>query len=210
MVDGTEEFCEEFFDDVVVPHGCLLGEPDDGWTVASRLLFHERQAVGGGSPYNFNRPRSARRSARGVDLLDLARRHGRTTDPVVRQLIGEAHANERVGAQLIERVSDGVASGAMPALAGSLLRLNSGVTAMRRSSIAVEVAGRDGVTWTVGEDRSHAAEQFIARQAACIGGGTIEMQRNLISERLLGMPREPAADRDVPFREIGHARRKES
>jgi alkylation response protein AidB-like acyl-CoA dehydrogenase len=98
----------------------------------------------------------------------------------------------------------------MPAIAGSLLRLNSGVTAMRRSSIAVEVAGRDGVTWTVGEDRSHAAEQFIARQAACIGGGTIEMQRNLISERLLGMPREPAADRDVPFREIGHARRKES
>jgi alkylation response protein AidB-like acyl-CoA dehydrogenase len=210
MVDGTEEFCEEFFDDVVVPHGCLLGEPNDGWTVASRLLFHERQAVGGGSPYNFNRPRSARRSARGVDLLDLARRHGRTTDPVARQLIGEAHANERVGAQLIDRVSEGVASGALPAIAGSLLRLNSGVTAMRRSSIAVELAGRDGVTWTVGDDRGHAAEQFIARQAACIGGGTIEMQRNLISERLLGMPREPAADRDVPFREVGHARRKEA
>ena len=72
MVDGTAEFCEEFFDDVPVPHSCLLGEPNDGWTVASRLLFHERQAVGGGSPYNFNRPKTTRKTQRGSDLVELA------------------------------------------------------------------------------------------------------------------------------------------
>jgi len=201
MVDGTAEFCEEFFDDVVVPHACLLGEPNDGWTVASRLLFHERQAVGGGSPYNFNRPKTARKSQRGSDLVDLARRYGRTDDPITRQLLGEAQANERVAGQLIDRVSEGIGKGALPPIAGSLLRLNSGVTAVRRSAIAVQIAGADGAAWAAGEQADHPAEQSIARQATCIGGGTTEMQRNLISERLLGMPREPAADKDLPFSE---------
>jgi alkylation response protein AidB-like acyl-CoA dehydrogenase len=203
MVDGTEEFCQEFFDDVLVPHGCLLGEPNDGWTVASRLLFHERQAVGGGSPYNFNRPKSAKASSsRGADLTGLARKYGRLSDARSRELIGEAHANERVSAQLIERVSDGVASGELPPIAGSMLRLNAGVTSVRRGSIALELAGTDGLIWADDDDDGHPAEQFIARQAACIGGGTTEMQRNLISERLLGMPREPAADKDRAFSEV--------
>lgn len=201
MVDGTAEFCEEFFDDVPVPHSCLLGQPNDGWTVASRLLFHERQAVGGGSPYNFNRPKTARKSQRGSDLVDVVRRAGRADDPITRQLLGEAHANERVAAQLIDRVSEGIAVGALPPIAGSLLRLNSGVTSVRRSAIAVQVAGSDGASWIAGDGADHPAEQSIARQATCIGGGTTEMQRNLISERLLGMPREPAADKDLPFSE---------
>ena len=203
MVDGTQEFCQEFFTDVVVPHSCLLGEPNDGWTVASRLLFHERDAVGGGSPYNFNRPKSATApSARGADVVGIARRFDRTGDPRTRELIGEAHANEIVSAQLIERVTQGIASGVMPPIAGSLLRLNTGVTSVRRASIGLEVAGGDGITWGTDDDRPQVAEQFIARQATCIGGGTTEMQRNLISERLLGMPREPAADKDKAFKDV--------
>lgn len=207
MVDGTDEFCQEFFDDVLVPHDCLLGQPNDGWTVASRLLFHERQAVGGGSPFNFNRPKSARATNRGSDLVDVAIRHRRTDDAVTRQLLGEAHANERVAGQLITRVSDSVASGVMPPIAGSLLRLNSGVTAMRRGSIALQIAGSEGASWALDDHSSQPPEQFIARQASCIGGGTTEMQRNLISERLLGMPREPAADKDKPFTEVRQSRR---
>ena len=210
MVDGSEEFCEEFFDDVQVPHECILGEPNDGWTVANRLLFHERQSVGGGSPYHFNRPKSARSSARGSDLVGIVGRNGREADPVARQLIGEAHANELVGRQLISRVSDAVASGVLPPIAGSLLRLNTGVTAMRRGSIALELAGTEGATWEDGDDADHPADQFILRQASCIGGGTTEMQRNLISERLLGMPREPAADKDRPFNEVRRSRREEN
>ena len=81
MVDGTAEFCQEFFDDVVVPHSCLLGQPHDGWTIATRLLYHERNAVGGGSPYNFNRPKSATKgSSRGADLVSLMRRLGLAED----------------------------------------------------------------------------------------------------------------------------------
>lgn len=203
MVDGTAEFCQEFFSDVVVPNDCLLGEPNDGWTVASRLLFHERDAVGGGSPYTFHRPH-ARRSARsnGADVVDVIRRYGRNTDLRSRELLAEAHANELVSRQLIHRVTSGISTGAMPAIAGSLLRLSSGVTSVRRSSIALEIAGREGVTWEVTSEDASPGEQFIARQASCIGGGTTEMQRNLISERLMGMPREPAADKDRAFSEV--------
>lgn len=203
MVDGTEEFCQEYFDDVVVPHDCLVGAPDDGWTVASRLLFHERSAVGGSSPYNFNRPRSARSaSSRSGDLVDLVRRYGRADDRRARELLGEAHANEVVAGQLIRRVGESITSGELPAIAGSLLRLNAGETMVRRSSISLELAGSKGITWDPDDTDGQPAEQFISRQASCIGGGTTEMQRNLISERLLGMPREPNLDKDKAFREV--------
>jgi alkylation response protein AidB-like acyl-CoA dehydrogenase len=84
-----------------------------------------------------------------------------------------------------------------------MLRLNAGVRFMRRASIAFEIAGPDAVTWEP-STRGAVALAYIARQAACIGGGTLEMQRNLISERLMEMPREPAADVGRPFREVRH------
>jgi alkylation response protein AidB-like acyl-CoA dehydrogenase len=201
MVSGSEEFCQEYFDNVPVPADCLLGQPNDGWSVASRLLFHERDAVGGGSPYAFNRPASRRMGAAN-DLGELARRSGTASDPRVRELVGEARANDLVSRQLIEYVTEGIHLGRYPAIAGSLLRLNIGVTTVRRSTIAVEIAGREGVTWEEGDVNPHPGEDFISRQTLSIGGGTNEMQRNLISERLLGMPREYAADKDKPFGEV--------
>jgi alkylation response protein AidB-like acyl-CoA dehydrogenase len=201
MVNGAEEFCQEFFTDVQVPADCLLGEPNDGWTVATRLLVHERDAVGGSSPYAFTRP-SSTRTASSADLAQLARRLGRGDDPAVAELVGEAHTDEVVGRQLIERVTEGISLGAYPPVAGSLLRLNIGVQTVRRASIGLEIAGVDGVTWEEGDPGPHAGDQFVFRQASCIGGGTTEMQRNLISERVMGMPREPAADRDRPFSEV--------
>ena len=75
MVDRTEEFCQEFFNDVVIPAENVVGEVNDGWTVASRLLFHERAAVGNASPYTQGRHRN--RTADGVeDLAAIARDHG--------------------------------------------------------------------------------------------------------------------------------------
>src|SRR3954452_23245472 len=105
MVSGSEEFCQEYFDNVPVPHDCLLGQPNDGWTVASRLLFHERDAVGGGSPYAFNRPASARMGGGAAARAELARRAGTSADARVRELVGEARANDLVSRQLIERVT---------------------------------------------------------------------------------------------------------
>ena len=65
QVDGTEEFCQEFFDDVRIPADQMVGQVNDGWTVASRLLFHERAAVSGASPYEVGQRISERRGGRG-------------------------------------------------------------------------------------------------------------------------------------------------
>ena len=204
MVNGTAEFCQEFFTDVAVPVDALVGEMNDGWTVASRLLYHEREAVGGGSPYV-----NAAMVSAGVDdqrhaLRDLAVARGRGSDGRVRQLVAEAHVNDRVRQQLTQRVAAGIRSGHFSAPAGSLARLFAAVTSERYFDIGLEIAGSSAAVWAHNDPGGAWGEQYLSRQGGSLGGGSNEMQRNIISERLLGMPREFAADRDRPFDEIRH------
>jgi alkylation response protein AidB-like acyl-CoA dehydrogenase len=88
--------------------------------------------------------------------------------------------------------------------ASSVLKLFSATGAMRRCEIGLELAGSDAVVWSEGEDGPGRGlgEYSLWRQGLSLGGGSNEIQRNIISERLLGMPREFAADRDVPYRDV--------
>ena len=200
MVDGREEFCEEFFDDAVIPAENVLGEVEDGWTVATRLLFHERAAVGGASPYTSGRMPGRGAAARD-ELVELAKAGGRANDPLVRRLVGQAEALSIVHRQLVDRVRTGLETGHFPGPGGSLVRLYAGMAAVERASIALEIAGDDALAWDGDGDGKHGID-YVRRQESCLGGGSTEMARNIISERLLGMPREYAADRDVAFREV--------
>jgi alkylation response protein AidB-like acyl-CoA dehydrogenase len=200
MVDGTEEFCEEFFDDAVIPVENVLGEIDDGWTVATRLLFHERATVGGASPYTCGTTSGSGDSGR-AELVDLATASGKASDPVTRRLVGQSEALSIVHHQLVDRVRTGLETGYFPGPAGSLVRLFAATMSVERTNIALELAGDDAVVWDGDSDNRHGIG-YIRRQSACLGGGSTEMARNIISERVLGMPREYAADRDVAFREV--------
>ncbi|HEY6697511.1 MAG TPA: acyl-CoA dehydrogenase family protein [Acidimicrobiales bacterium] len=200
MVDGTEEFCEEFFDDAVIPAENVLGQVNDGWTVATRLLFHERASVGGASPYTSGRMPGGGETARD-ELVELAKARGKGNDPLVRRLIGQAEALSIVHGQLVDRVRTGLETGYFPGPAGSLVRLYAGTAAVDRATIAMEIAGDEALVWNGDADGRYGIG-YIRRQASCLGGGSTEMARNIISERLLGMPREYAADRDVAFREV--------
>ncbi len=204
QVDGTLEFCQEFFDDVQIPASDVVGEIDDGWTVASRLLVHERLAVGGGSPYTSGASFGHDGSGTDTTILDAAQEAGTTRDPHVRQLLAEAHVRQMVGGQLVKRVTEGMASGALPPPAGSVIKLFGATNVMRRSEIGLEIAGAGVVAWPadspgVAGDLGRAS---LSRQGVSRGGGANEIQRNSISERLLGMPREAAADRDIPYRDV--------
>jgi alkylation response protein AidB-like acyl-CoA dehydrogenase len=203
MVDGNMEFCQEFFDDVPVPVENVLGQVNDGWTVASRLLFHERAAVGSASPYASGMiPGHGRGEGEGNSLAELAKSRGRGDDPVARQLVGEAEMLSVVQGQLVRRVVTGQRTGYLPGPSGSLVRLYAGVSMVRKTNIGLDLAGDDAVVWEDGDDVGSYGISYLRRQAACLGGGSTEMARNIISERVLGMPREYAADRDVPFNQV--------
>ncbi len=73
-------------------------------------------------------------------------------------------------------------------------------------TLAFEVAGSEGAAWTEGTAASQSATNFLMRQGGTIGGGTTEMARNVISERVLSMPRERRLDKDVPFRDVPRGR----
>lgn len=206
QVNGSNEFCQEFFDDVAIPVADVVGEVDDGWTVASALLVHERRAVGGGSPYTSGR--EARHSSDGDgSLAALAAELGHRDDPRARQLVAEAHVDQLVSGQLIDRVTRGIATGKLPPPAGSLLKLFAATLVMRRTEIGLEVAGGESAVWPDGPPtRGREIGEFsLWRQGLSLGGGSNEIQRNIISERLLGMPREYAADRDAPYRDVRRA-----
>jgi hypothetical protein len=200
-VDGTEEFCQEFFDDVRIPSGNLLGGENEGWNVASRLLFHERAAVSGSSPYSM-RSRSSEHESAQIGAALLPGIPGGADESRARQLIGEARILTRVHAALVGRIGTSIRTGRLPATAGSIPRLSNGMLRVRLASIALEIAGDRAVAWRDTDSAGELGIAYLGRQGVCLGGGTTEIARNIISERVLGMPRERDDDRGRPFRDV--------
>lgn len=203
MLNGSKEFCQEFLTDVRIPDSYRIGSIDDGWTVGIRWMFYERSFHS--SPYTL-RPAggvSFDPVGRAGELLELAKRAGRADDPSARELVGEAHALSLASGQLGRRLPRAIAAGKMTDQAASLGRLVAGIVGRRISTISWQLAGAAAGTWT-DEDQDLGARGigFLTRQTGEIAGGTTEMARNVISERVLGMPRERTLDRDVPFRDI--------
>jgi alkylation response protein AidB-like acyl-CoA dehydrogenase len=202
QIGGNNEFCQEFFDDVALPASDVVGEVNGGWAVASRQLFHERTAVSGGSPYVSGPVGRARRGPGTPALIDLVRANGLADDGPARELVAEAHAIGRVQQQLIERITAGIRSEQLPPPSAAIGRLFGGESGSRLAEIGVEVLG----SHTGAGDSVDVGTAFLMRQAGSLGGGSTEMARNIISERILGMPREYAADRDVPFSQVRQGR----
>ncbi|MGX7678434.1 acyl-CoA dehydrogenase family protein [Jatrophihabitans sp. DSM 45814] len=197
LVDGTAHFCQEFFDDAVIPAENLLGSENDGWTVASRLLFHERSMVGGNSLDDT--PRASRTQEREDELVRLAKDLGKTSDPTVRQRLGEAIVLARVERYALKRIDGGIRSGRIPGPGASMLKLMHAVIEYRRSELAFEIAGSNIASWADEAAGAQVGTRFLAARTSTVAGGTNEMQRNQISERVLGLPREVNPDKDVPF-----------
>ena len=200
MLNGNREFCQEFFTDVIVPDGDRIGEVDEGWTVGTRWMFHERMLYD--SPL-VTFPLGVVRTVGATSLTDLARAVGRQQDVGTRELIGEARMLDVVADKLQDRIGSGMRSGAIPDHAAAIPRLFKGVSTSRLQTIAFDIAGGAGAAWTDDDGAaSGRGVDFLSRQVSQIGGGTTEMARNVIIERLLGMPRERSLDRDVAFRAV--------
>ncbi len=200
MLNGNREFCQEFITDLRVPDTHRIGDVDKGWAVGTRWMFHERMLYN--SPF-VTVPEGTVRGGAGPSMFAVARDAGRVRDPVARDLIGEARMLGLVGEALQHRLGEGIASGKLPDQAAAIGRLFGGTSSIRRTTIEYELAGAAGAAWLETDGEAiHAGNDLLMRQVACTGGGTTEMARNVISERVLGMPRERSHDRDLAFREV--------
>jgi alkylation response protein AidB-like acyl-CoA dehydrogenase len=205
MLNGSREFCQEFLTDVRVPDSDRVGEVDEGWTVGTRWMFHERMLYN--SPLVTFPPGTTRGGSDASTTYTIARDAGRLDEPIARDLIGEGRMLDVVAHALQERLGRGIAAGTMPDQYSAIGRLFGALSAIRRTTIAFELAGGAGAAWTDDDgDVAGCGIDFLMRQVAGIGGGTTEMARNVVSERVLGMPRERTLDRDVPFRDVPRSR----
>lgn len=203
-VNGNEEFCEEFFDNLELPADAVVGAVNDGWTVASRQLHHERRAVGGGSEFASGTG-AENANEMPPDHIGLAEATGQGDDARVQDLAGRALVRRIVKKQLIDHVGSAIASGALPPNAGTLIRLFHAETTELEVDTALAIAGTAGVVDEGTDDVAGLLDigvRYLSRQTGSLGGGSSEMARNVIGERILGFPREHAADRGVPFNQV--------
>ncbi|MEB4212229.1 acyl-CoA dehydrogenase family protein [Mycobacterium sp. 94-17] len=205
QVNGSIEFCEEFFDDVDVGDDAVVGEPGKGWDVASRQLYHERRTMGDGSEYTSG-PGIAEAHDVSVDLVSLIEQTNRAGNRRLQEMVGRALVHRAVQGQLSEHVFHAVAGGSLPPAAGSIIRLYMAEVHDVETDTALAVAGPAAV---VDDDAGllDIGTRYLGRQTAGIGGGTTEMARNVIGERVLNFPRERADDRGVPFNQVRRGKR---
>lgn len=198
-INGGAEFCEEFLDDVVVTDDMVIGPLNDGWAIANTMLAVER----GAGRDDRDSPSSRTDRLLAPDLVELARRRGVDQDGHVRQLIAKAHTNDYLHDLLAARVANAIASGVAGPASASLIKLGHGIYQPLRACAAMEIAGRPGVAWRAGDEVAQAAAtNYLNGRIMSIAGGSNQIQRNLISERLLGLPREPSFDTNKSFRDV--------
>ncbi len=190
-----------FLDEARIPKGWVVGDVNGGWATAVALLGHEPQQTGTGSMGGAATSRSkAGRSPIPVDqLIELAGRAGRATDPIVRQDLARLYSGERVVSWLGAR-------GLHPSI-GKLWRTVQGRAA---AALAAFLAFPASPAWELdldverNLDDDYFAYHILNCRGMSLGGGTDEIQRNTLGERALGLPREPGPDRSTPFRELPH------
>ena len=192
QIDGGMRFNEVFLSDVRVPADHLVGELNQGWRLATAMLMYERVAIGTGQTGGIQHARSDR-------LIRAAQRRDRIADPVVRQELMRMYSAEVCQSLMAMRTRAEAKAGKTPGPGGSLGKLaGAGIAAIYRD-LSLSIIGPGAVA---GEDDNRWALDALTTFASGIAGGTNEIQRNIIGERVLGLPREPSVDKDLPFKDL--------
>jgi alkylation response protein AidB-like acyl-CoA dehydrogenase len=191
QIDGAIHFNEVFLTDVRVPVANTLGPEGMGWPVALTMLGHERASIGGGGMYTFEQ------------VVQLAQECGRADDPVIRQRLVDLYEHFELLRFIGYRVKTALAKGEMPGGEASVMKLLVSELYERGGDLMVEVMGPAGML--VQEDAPYGGrftDLFMSQWAPRIGGGTDQVQRNVIGERVLGLPGDLRADKTVPFKDL--------
>ena len=188
---GGAGFNEVFLHEVRIPDDHRLGDVDGGWAVALTTLANERASIGSGmglgpGPGPFQR------------IVELLRQHGDPGDPLLRQDIARLFTSERISAWTLARGQ----AAAVPGPELSILKLRGTYHLLEVAAFAERVLG-PRVAADTGEWGTFAwADLVCGAPGARLGGGTDEVLKNIIGERVLGLPKEPGPDSSTPFKDL--------
>lgn len=202
QMTGHAHFNEVFLTDARVSDQLRISPVDGGWKVMQAALAIERMVMGTLHLAEKDAGSSDEEVVHAVsDLVDIAKRRSRSGDFVMRQEIARVHALQRIADWNLER-----AKGEAGMSIATVLKLARSTVLHDAARIHAQLLGPEAMLVAGGSDEGETANQAAMWQFAhSIGGGTDQIQRNLIAERVLGLPRDHSSDRDIPFREVRKA-----
>jgi alkylation response protein AidB-like acyl-CoA dehydrogenase len=229
QMNGASNFCEVFLTEARVPADRVIGEVNDGWRVTQTTLRNERNSVAGGGLFGLIMARSGsngdldRKVGEVVDraraaaqarksplsagavpaqvMIELARTSGASHDPVMRQELARYVSQIRVNGWTMRRI--GAAGGKLTGADGSIAKLSTARICQQSRDLSYQIVGAQGMlTGATSPLEGNLQLVNLASPGTRLGGGSDEVQLNVLGERGLGLPREPSSDRDVPYRDL--------
>jgi alkylation response protein AidB-like acyl-CoA dehydrogenase len=188
QMDGKADFNEVFFTGVRVPAGNLVGTLHDGWRLAKVTLGNERVSLSGEGALWGQGPTAN-------DVLDMVRAHGGQRDPMLRQRLADLFIESEVLRLIRLRTLSARVRGLEPGPEASVRKALADEHGQHVMAMALDLAGTGAMLrdqGPYGAETSMWSDGYLYSRALTIGGGTSEVQRNIIGERVLGLPREPA------------------
>lgn len=200
QIDGSAHFNEVFFDDVEIPDAGRLSEVDDGWRTALTTLMNERVLLG-------RRAGTPRGSGPTAAAVDIWRRNGHS-DPVRRERLMQLWSRAEV-IRLTRMRAEAARDRGVPGPEGSITKLATAELEQEIFELCVDLLGSDGMLWadpkplpsSDGKDHGQVDPRsaFLSSQSNTIAGGTSEIMRNILGERVLGLPGDLRVDKGVPW-----------
>lgn len=201
QITGEAEFNEVFLDGARVPDAHRVGELNDGWRVSASTLSSERQMVSGSGSGGMGRlgGSSAER------LISLAREIGRWDDPVVRHRVMSLWAQEQIRGWTNARVRSALSAGQSPGAASSIGKVHQATLNQQIQDLMVDLLGTSAVAWPATDDVDSLPREVQGMMRSLANGtegGTTDINKNILAERVLGLPKEPDPWKGKPWKDI--------
>jgi alkylation response protein AidB-like acyl-CoA dehydrogenase len=201
QITGEAEFNEVFLDGARVPDAHRVGELNDGWRVSASTLSSERQMVSGSGSGGMGRLGGSSTDR----LIALAQETGRWVDPVVRQKVMRLWVQERIRGFTNARVRAALSAGQSPGAASSIGKVHQATLNQQVQDLMVDLLGSDAIAWPPRDDPNALPREiqgWMRSLANSTEGGTTDINKNILGERVLGLPREPDPWKGRPWKDI--------
>ena len=201
QITGEAEFNEVFLDGARIPDAQRVGDLNDGWRVSASTLSSERQMVSGSGSGGMGRLGGA-----GADrLITLAQETGRWDDPVVRSRVMRLWAQERIRGWTNARVRAALSAGQSPGPGASIGKVHQATLNQRIQELMVDLCGTAATAWPMTDDADDLPREvqgWLRSLANSTEGGTTDINKNILGERVLGLPKEPDPWKGKPWKDI--------